>query len=88
MDIKAAADPSPGARDIARRKANTLFSAHDERTALVKDMMAKERAANDAKTARLRALRLAREAAMPVAATGAEKPARKRSRRKVVRIGH
>jgi len=84
MDTNAA-EPSPGARDIARRKANTLFSGHDERTALVKEMMAKESAANDAKTARLRALRLAREAAMPVAVTQ-DKPAAKRSRRKIVRV--
>ena len=35
---------------------------HDRRTELVRDMMAKESAALDAKTARLRALRLAKEA--------------------------
>lgn len=36
--------------------------AADLRTQLVKDQMAKESAANDAKTERLRALRLAKEA--------------------------
>lgn len=38
---------------------------HDDRTALVKEMVAKESAALDAKTARLKALRLARDAAEP-----------------------
>jgi len=37
-------------------------SQHDRRTELVKEMLAKENAALDAKTARLRALRLAKEA--------------------------
>ncbi len=35
---------------------------HDRRTELVRDMLAKESAATDAKTARLKALRLARDA--------------------------
>jgi len=35
---------------------------HNQRTALVKDMVAKESAAQDAKTAKLKALRLAKEA--------------------------
>lgn len=38
---------------------------HDDRTALVRDMVAKENAASDAKTARLKAQRLARDAAEP-----------------------
>ncbi len=42
-------------------------TVHDQRTALVKDMVAKENAALDAKTARLKALRLAKEAAEPAA---------------------
>lgn len=42
---------SPNARD----------AAHDRRTALVKEMAAKESATLDANTARLRALRLAKE---------------------------
>jgi hypothetical protein len=40
-------------------------SAHDERTRLVREQMDKESAANDAKTARLKALRLAAEAEAP-----------------------
>ena len=35
---------------------------HDRRTALVRDMIARENAHSDAKTAKLRALRLAKEA--------------------------
>ena len=40
-------------------------TAHDQRTELVKTMVAKENAAPDAKTARLKALRLAQEAKAP-----------------------
>lgn len=40
-------------------------SAHDERTRLVREQVDKENAANDAKTARLKALRLAAEAEAP-----------------------
>ena len=40
---------------------------YDQRKTLVKDMMAKENAALDAKTARLRSLRLAKEASEPPA---------------------
>lgn len=43
----------------------TRENIHDQRTELVRAMLAKESAANDAKTARLRALRLAKEAAEP-----------------------
>lgn len=56
---------------------------HDERTALVKDMLARESAERDARTIRLRELRLAKEAeekalaSAPVAA-----PAAKRVRKK------
>ena len=38
-------------------------SAHDRRTELVREMLEKESATRDAKTAKLRALRLAKEAA-------------------------
>jgi len=55
-------------------------NAADIRTQLVKDQMAQERAALDAKTARLRALRLAKEA--EDAATAATHPAPAKPRRK------
>jgi len=40
-------------------------AVYDRRTALVKEMVEKENAERDAKTARLKALRLAKEAAEP-----------------------
>ncbi len=55
------------------------FSASEQRERLVWDMIAKERAETDAKTARLRALRLAREAEAPEPAPPAKKPAKKKS---------
>lgn len=51
----------------------TRQDAADRRTQLVKDQMARENAATDAKTARLKALRLAQEAAAPPAPVKAKK---------------
>lgn len=54
---------SPGdARENARRKANNHFAAAEARDALVRNELQKERAAFESKTARLKALRLAKEA--------------------------
>jgi hypothetical protein len=50
-------------RDSARRKANTHFTASEQRDAMVKKELEQERHAFDARTAKLRALRLAKEAA-------------------------
>jgi len=50
-------------RDTARRKANTHFTASEQRDALVKKELEQERNAFDNRTAKLRALRLAKEAA-------------------------
>lgn len=50
-------------QEAARRNADSYFVAWQQRTTLVKQQVAAESAANDAKTARLRALRLAKEAA-------------------------
>jgi hypothetical protein len=49
-------------RELARKKAQGHFTASEIRDALVKQEIEKERAAVAAKTARLRALRLAKEA--------------------------
>lgn len=49
-------------RDLARKKAQTHFTASEARDALVKQEIEKERLAVAAKTAKLRALRLAKEA--------------------------
>jgi hypothetical protein len=46
---------------------------YDERTAMVKELVAKESAALDARTARLKALRLAKESAEPAPAPKAAK---------------
>jgi hypothetical protein len=46
-----------------RRKAENHFTASEQRDAFVKSELAKESAAFDARTAKLRALRLAKEAA-------------------------
>jgi hypothetical protein len=58
-------DPKPRLRPEA---------VYEQRTELVKQMLAKESAAQDAKTARLKALRLARDAAL------AESPAEAQSK--------
>ena len=63
--------------DAIRKRAQTHFAASEQRDALVKQEIARERAAVDAKTAKLRALRLAKEEADREAARIAEanKPA-------------
>jgi hypothetical protein len=50
-------------KDGARKRAQNHFTATEQRDSLVKQMIASERAALDAKTAKLRALRLAKEEA-------------------------
>lgn len=55
--------PSAQKQEAARRNADSYFVAWERRTALVKQQVAAESAANDAKTTRLRQLRLAKEAA-------------------------
>ena len=57
--------------------ASARETQHDRRTEMVRDMIAKENAAIDAKTARLRALRLARDAAEPAAAAPLPKTRKK-----------
>jgi hypothetical protein len=54
-------------KTAARSRAETHFTASELRDSAVKEMMAKERAATDAKTVRLRALRLAKEEADRIA---------------------
>ena len=50
-------------KDIARRKTGATFTASEARDALVKKALEAERHAFEAKTIKLRALRLAKEAA-------------------------
>ena len=61
--------------------AETRQDAADRRTQMVRDEMAKERAATDAKTARLKALRLAQEqeAAATAPPPKAKKPAKSKT---------
>jgi hypothetical protein len=73
---------SPDRKDANRRAANGHFAAWEQRTALVKQQVNAESAANDAKTIRLRALRLEKEKldaeAAAVAAKNAPPPAAKK----------
>jgi hypothetical protein len=65
--------------------AETRQDAADRRTQLVKDQLAKERAATDAKTARLKALRLAQEQEAAAAPPPAPVKAKKAARSKVAK---
>ena len=73
----------PDIRDHARRKANVHFTASEQRDAMVKKELEQERNAFDSRTAKLRALRLAKEAAdaelaVRLAAAEPPKPVRKK----------
>jgi hypothetical protein len=70
-------------RDAVAKTARSVAQVWEDRTALVKQEVAAESAANDAKTARLRALRLEKEAQEAEALRLAPKPApaKKRIRR-------
>lgn len=61
-------------KDGARKRAQNHFTASEQRDSLVKQMIASERAAVDAKSAKLRALRLAKEEADRQAALNAPPP--------------
>ena len=70
-------------RDNARRKANTHFTASEQRDAMVKKELEQERNAFDSRTAKLKALRLAKEAAdaeiaLKLAAAAPPKPVKKK----------
>ena len=74
-------------KDAARRKAGASFTASEARDALVKKALEAERNAFEAKTAKLRALRLAKEAADAAQAVklAAEAPAQKPARKKTAK---
>jgi hypothetical protein len=59
-------------KDAARRKAQNYFTQTERRDELVRQELEKERVAGDAKIAKLRALRLAKEAVDKVEADRAE----------------
>jgi len=71
-------------RDAARQRAQNYFTQTEKRDALVKEEVQKERALLEARTAKLRALRLAREesereAAIKAGPVATAKPRRKRA---------
>jgi hypothetical protein len=70
-------------RNVARARAQNHFAASEQRDSLVKEMIEAERAATAAKTAKLKALRLAKEEADRIEAANAPKPepAPKRARK-------
>jgi nucleoid-associated protein YgaU len=70
---------STDTRTAARDRAQSHFKSSDIRADAIRAEIEKERAAVDAKTAKLRALRLAKEAAEKAEAErlAAEKPAKK-----------
>ena len=72
-------------RDALIRTANNAFQAWQDRTDLVKNETAATNAANDAKTARLKALRLEKEKADAEAAALAPAPAAAPAKKKAVR---
>jgi hypothetical protein len=75
--------PSPDKKNSARRNADNHFVTWERRTALVKQQATAASAHNDAKTDRLRALRLAKEAADREAAPEAP-PKRAAAKRRIV----
>ncbi|HWD27824.1 MAG TPA: hypothetical protein VG387_11710 [Rhizomicrobium sp.] len=74
--------PLPRDRDGARRKAQNHFELAEARTTLVKQMVDAERTALDAKTAKLKALRLAKEEADRAEAAANPPPPATKTRRK------
>ncbi len=74
----------PRDRDGARRRAQNHFEIAEARTSLVKQMMDAERKALDTKTAKLKALRLAKEAA-DAAQAAANPPAAPKPKAKSVK---
>jgi hypothetical protein len=66
--------PSSGKREAARRNAANHFAAAERRDTEVRAEIARQQAADTAKTAKLRALRLAKEEADRLAAANAPPP--------------
>ncbi len=70
--------PPPAQREAARKSAQNHFAASEKRDVEVRKEIERERAAVEARTAKLRKLRLAKEEADRAAAADAPPPARKR----------
>lgn len=76
---------NPTDRDAARNRAQKHFAASEQRDVLVKQMIESERAAVAARTAKLRALRLAKEEADRLAAPAPSTQPAKKTRAKKAR---
>lgn|SRR6185312_2136663 len=73
-------------KDAMRKRAQNHFATAEQRDSLVKQIIASERAALDAKSARLRVLRLAKEATDREATLNAAPPSKtKKPRRAAAR---
>lgn len=80
----------PSDRNDPQSRAQAVFTASEQRDKSVRAEIEKERAATDAKTARLKALRLAKEAEEAAHAAANPKPApvkaaKKTAKKKVVK---
>jgi hypothetical protein len=77
-------NPKPRDREGVRRRAQNHFAMAEQRDSTVKQMIDSERNATDAKTAKLRALRLAKEETdredARIAAANAPPPSPKKTR--------
>jgi hypothetical protein len=73
---------TPPKREAARRNAQDHFAAAERRDNEVRAEIARQQAADAAKTAKLRALRLAKEEADRIAAANAPAPAPKKRKAK------
>jgi hypothetical protein len=76
---------SPAVRDTARRNAMNYFAASEQRDSAIRSEITRQRDAVDAKTAKLRALRLAKEEADRIAAENAPPPPPKKRRARIVK---
>ena len=76
-------------RDAARNRAQSHFAAAEKRDILVREELARERAATDAKTAKLRAMRMAKEEEERVAAANAPAVEAKPKKKKIrtIKVG-
>jgi hypothetical protein len=83
MELRMGNVPSPlRDRSGGRRKAQNHFEVADARTKLVKQLVEAENAAFDARTAKLRALRLAKEEAEQAEALANPKPQARASKKR------
>ncbi len=76
---------SASTRDAARRRGQSHFANPEQRESAFKAEVTRERDASDAKTAKLKAMRLAKEEDDRIAAANAPPPPPKKSRAKATK---